>query len=292
MDVSMAKFADFNVDSVRYFQTTDFIHLHRMSNLIDYIRSVYRNLGRDTRLMTLPQDGTPLHISMIEYFTRFRDDILQHAKLTCFEELTVFHLLSYMGKKGYKNGIGMMSAEARMAVSEMGYKNGTGAQSAEARMAVRKKGDKIGIAWERKYAEFESYDGMLEMGTPLYKWKNRQLCNAHPSCLNAKIREEFAENKGSTIWSERRVKLVNCVEKKNRAKMSIAWEEKYAEFVSYDGMPKNGTPLFNWQKNQLSNGHASLNVKIRKEKAENKGSTMWSERRVNLFNCAEQKRRE
>ena len=57
--------------------------------------------------MTLPQDGTPLHISMIEYFTRFRDD----AKLTCFEELPVFHLLSFMGKKGYKNGIGAMSAE-------------------------------------------------------------------------------------------------------------------------------------------------------------------------------------
>jgi hypothetical protein len=101
---------------VNYFQTTDFTHLHRMSNLIDYIRSVYRIHGRDTRLMTLSQDGTPLHISMIEYFTRFRDDILQRAKLTCFEELTVFHLLSYMGKKGYENGIGAMSAEARMAV--------------------------------------------------------------------------------------------------------------------------------------------------------------------------------
>jgi hypothetical protein len=52
---------------------------------------------------------------MIKYFTRFRDDILQRAKLTCFEELTVFHLLSYMGKKGYENGPGAMSAEERMA---------------------------------------------------------------------------------------------------------------------------------------------------------------------------------
>ena len=187
-----------------------------MSNLIDYIRSVYRNLGRDTRLMTLPQDGTPLHISMIEYFTRFRDDILQHAKLTCFEELTVFHLLSYMGKKGYKNGIGMMSAEARMAVSEKGYKNGTGAQSAEARMAVRKKGDKIGIAWERKYAEFKLYEGMPEKGTTLYNWQHIQLGNTHPSCLNAKIRKEHAENKGRTVWSERSVKLANCVAQKRR----------------------------------------------------------------------------
>ncbi len=40
MDVSMAKFANVNVDSVRYFQTTNFTLLHRMSNLIDYIRSV------------------------------------------------------------------------------------------------------------------------------------------------------------------------------------------------------------------------------------------------------------
>jgi len=113
MNVSMAKFANVNVDPVCYFQTTDFTYLHRMSNLIDYIRSMYRDLGKDTRLMTLPQDSTPLHISMIEYFTRFRDDILQHAKQTCFDELTVFHLLSYMGKKGYDNGIGMMSAVLR-----------------------------------------------------------------------------------------------------------------------------------------------------------------------------------
>ena len=77
MDVSMAKFANVNVDSVRYFQTTDFTHLHQMSNHIDYIRSVYRDLGKDTKLMTLSQDGIPVHISMIEYFTRFRDDIFQ-----------------------------------------------------------------------------------------------------------------------------------------------------------------------------------------------------------------------
>ncbi len=83
-----------------------------------------------------------------------------------------------------------------------------------------------------------------------------------------------------------------CVDKKNRAKMSIVWEEKYAEFVSYDGMPKKGTLLHNWQENQLNTGAASLNATIRKEKAENKGSTIWSDRRVKLANCVEQKRRE
>jgi hypothetical protein len=192
---------------------------------------------------------------MIEYFTRFRDDILQHAKQTCFDELTVFHLLSYMGKKGYDNGIGMMSAEERMAASEKGYdngiramlaeermaaseegyengigsmsaerrmaasekgyENGLGAMSAEARMVARKKGDNMGIAWEKKYAEFESYDGILEKGTPLYIWQSHQLSNTRVS-LNAKIREEIAENKGSTMWSEQRVKLANCVEQTRR----------------------------------------------------------------------------
>ena len=78
-----------------------------MSNLIDYIRGVYRDRRKDTRLMMLPQDGTPLHISMIEYFARFRDDILQRAKQTCFDELTVFHLLSYMGKRDMRMGPGL-----------------------------------------------------------------------------------------------------------------------------------------------------------------------------------------
>ena len=112
--------------------------------------------------MTLPQDGTTLHISMIEYFTRFRDDFLQCAKLTCFEELTVFHLLSFMGKKGYKNGIGAMSAEERMAASEKGYKNGIGAMSAEERMAASEKGYENGIgamsAEERMSAREKGYE--------------------------------------------------------------------------------------------------------------------------------------
>ena len=100
-------------------------------------------------------------------------------------------------EKGYENGIGAMSAKARMAASEKGYKNGLGTMSAEARMAARKKGDKMGIAWEKKYAEFKSYDGMPEKGTPLYIWQSHQLSNTRDN-LNAKIREEIAENKGST----------------------------------------------------------------------------------------------
>ena len=55
-------------------------------------------------------------------------------------------------------------------------------------------------------------------------------------------------------------------------------------------MPKNGTMLHTWQKNQLSNTTGSLHAKILKEIEENKGSTIWSERRVKLASCVAQKR--
>jgi hypothetical protein len=97
--------------------------------------------------MTLPQDGTPLRNSVIEYFTRFKDDILQRAKSTSYEDLTVFDLLSFMGNKGYENGIGKMSAKERMA----GYENGIGKMSAEERTARNIKGGRnkrsTRIAW-------------------------------------------------------------------------------------------------------------------------------------------------
>ena len=110
--------------------------------------------------------------------------------------------------------------------------------------------------------------------------------------MNAKIRKEIEENKGSTVWSDRREKFCDCVEQKIRAKIGNKWESKYDEFKSYDWMPKRRTPLYNWQIHQLSNGAGSLNAKIREEKAENKGSTVWSERRVKLANCVAQKGRE
>jgi hypothetical protein len=54
-------------------------------------------------------------------------------------------------------------------------------------------------------------------------------------------------------------------------------------------MPEKGTRLYTW-KQQFSNGTGGLNAKIRKELEENEGSTIWSEQRVKLFNCVEQKR--
>ena len=101
----------------------------------------------------------------------------------------------------YENGIGAMSAEERMTASEKGYENRIGAMSAEARTAARKKGssnDKIGNAWEKKYAEFKSYDGMPKKGTPLFNWQQNQLSNTHVS-LNAKIRKEIEENEESIV---------------------------------------------------------------------------------------------
>ena len=79
--------------------------------------------------------------------------------------------------------------------------------------------------------------------------------------------------------------------RKKSDKMGIAWERKYAECKRCMEMPKKGTSLHTWQKTQLGNAHASLNAKIQKELAENKGSTVWSERRVKLFDCVEQKNR-
>lgn len=56
-------------------------------------------------------------------------------------------------------------------------------------------------------------------------------------------------------------------------------------------MPAIGTKLNTWQNNQLSTGAGGLNVKIRKEIAENEEGTVWSERRVRLVDCVVQKRR-
>jgi hypothetical protein len=57
---------------------------------------------------------------------------------------------------------------------------------------------KIGNAWERKFIEFKRCMGMPRKGTLLYTWQQNQLCNGAKS-LNAKIREELAENEGSII---------------------------------------------------------------------------------------------
>jgi len=143
----------------------------------------------NTRLDTLTQDGSPGHIHMINYFTKYRDEIFQYAifqsdvKPSSIKELTISHLHSFLGMRRYVKGIGAMSAEERMAASKKGYENGIGAMSAEERMAARGMGYEnriramsaeersaacgMGMNWENKYAEFKRCLGMPEKGTKL-----------------------------------------------------------------------------------------------------------------------------
>ena len=193
-----------------------------MINPIDYIRSVYRNLGKDTKLKKLPQDGISVHTSMIEYFTRFRDDILQHAKPTCFEELTVFHLLSFMGKKGYEDGLGVMSFEERTA----SYENGLGAMSAEERMTESKKGYVNilgGMLAEDRTASYENGIGTMSAKDRAAAGKNGYENGL--GAMSAKARTAAS----ATILSV----------------TAITWENKYDEFKRCMEMSERGIPLHN-----------------------------------------------
>ena len=204
-------------------------------------------------------------------------------------------------KKGYENGLGAMPAESRMAAREKEYEKGSGAMSAAERMAVSEKGsnkarsetsnNKMGIKWETRYTEFERCIVMPEERTTLHTWQQYQLSNGSKG-LNDKIWKELAKNEGSTVWSDRRVKLFDCVSQKRCDKLGNKWESKYAEFKQCLVMPGRGTTLYSWQSCQLSTGAASLNAKIQKEIEENKEGTVWSKQRPILVNCIAQKRRE
>ena len=72
-------------------------------------------------------------------------------------------MLSFMGTKGYANGIGMMSAEERTAAGEKGFANGIGADRSDVSrrrwQRVKRKGFAKGIramsAEERTAAYFK-----------------------------------------------------------------------------------------------------------------------------------------
>ena len=97
--------------------------------------------------------------------------------------------------------------------------------------------------------------------------------------MNAKIQKELAANEGSTVWSDRRERLCDCVAQK----IDNKWENQYAELERCVVMPAVGTKLYTWQSYQLGNGDASLNTKILKELAENEEGTVWSDRRTRLL---------
>jgi len=170
-----------------------------MKNLITYLMTMNVEDKVNTRLDMLTRDGSPGHIHMINYFTKYRDEIFQYAIFqsdvnpSSIEELTILHLHSYLGMRGYIKGIGAMPAEARMAASEKGYENGLGAMLAEERTVARRSG--IGIKWENKYDVFKRHVVMPEEGTELKSWQQNQLSTG-AACLNAKIQKEIERMKG------------------------------------------------------------------------------------------------
>jgi hypothetical protein len=205
-----------------------------------------------------------------QLFYQLRDKIFQYAiiksdaKPSSIEELTISNLHSFLCMKGYIKGIGVMPAEARMAA--------------------------MGTEWEAKYAEFERCVEMPSVGTKLHTWQQNQLSNGSKG-LNVKIRKENEENGEGTVWSNRRVRLVNCVAQKKRNTLDTEWEAKYAEFERCEVMPAKETKLHTWQQNQMSNGSKGLNARIRKEMAENEEGAVGSNRRTRLLNCVTQKSR-
>ncbi len=100
--------------------------------------------------------------------------------------------------------------------------------------------------------------------------------------FEARIKNEIAANDGSTVWSKRITKLLACIAKKENKK----WEVKHAEFEDYDVMPKRGSAIYKWQRNQLDRYEA----RIKKGIAANEDSTVWSNRRTKLDDCIAKKK--
>ncbi len=51
--------------------------------------------------------------------------------------------------------------------------------------------------------------------------------SSEPSDLDAMIEKEKEANEGSTVWSSRKVRLINCIALKSSVKHSNKWEENY-----------------------------------------------------------------
>jgi len=154
---------------VNYFQQR-WSHAHKakgdkMKNLINYITRMDMEYKANTTLDMLTRDGSPGHVHMINYFTKYRNEIFQYAiiksdaKPSCIVELTISHLHSYLGMRGYIKGLGAMSAEERMAA----YENGIGAMSAEERMAAYENGIRAMSAEERMAASKKGYENRIGM---------------------------------------------------------------------------------------------------------------------------------
>jgi hypothetical protein len=116
-----------------------------MSRLVSFLTSLSIDYKVKTRLNMLSGDE---HQHMINYSSKYIDEIFLYAinsekiiaKPNQSNKLTVSHLHSYIGWRGYIKGLGAMLAEERMEASAKGYIKGLRAMSAEERMEASAKG--------------------------------------------------------------------------------------------------------------------------------------------------------
>ena len=94
----------------------------KMKNLITYLMTMNVEDKVNMRMGMMARDDSPRHMHMINYFTRYRDEIFQYAIIKSdakpsskYKELTILHVHSYLDMRGYIKGIGAMPAEARTA---------------------------------------------------------------------------------------------------------------------------------------------------------------------------------
>ena len=67
------------------------------------------------------------------------------------------------------------------------------------------KGAKKDDKWEEQYVEFKTCVENA-VGSKLYNWKQNWL-----NKVDAMIEKEIAENEASTVWTDRKARLVDCV---------------------------------------------------------------------------------
>jgi hypothetical protein len=77
------------------------------------------------------------------------------------------------------------------------------------------------VQWPVKdmFAESEAYVGMPARGTKVYNWKKHQLLSGSKG-LDAEIWKEIKANEGSTMWSDRKARLFDCIRSKNVNKIA------------------------------------------------------------------------
>jgi hypothetical protein len=73
-----------------------------------------------------------------------------------------------------------------------------------------------------QYAEFKRCVEMPAKGSKLLFWKKNQLSKGNKG-LDAVIQKEITDNEGSTVWTDRKARLLRCIAQK---KASCPRDEK------------------------------------------------------------------